>query len=463
MNLNFKNFLVENILIDFPYSIIFIMFALLLCGFKYKITFKQILLFALLQTTSDSIITLILKQYGAQPIPYAISGAIFIAIVFKIDLFSSIISSTISSITGFLTQMPLFLTVLFILGEKVNKFENNTILKLKISYSFYLLIALLIFLIYKSNFSILNLKDQSLFSKIWGKGREEFTDNLKIITFAVLPILIFIGVNYSIYYYQAYNNIQLSFFIYVLISSVSILITIILMLLLIKKMFVLKQYKLEWKIQQNYLNDINELLKVLRTQRHGFINHISIINGLLTLKEYDNAKDYLSGIHETISVTNIITLENPTINALINAKAGVAENKKVKFEVKADSDLSKLNFKAFEIGEAIGNIIDNAFDATCEFPEDKRYIKIIISSKDNYYIFNIENSGKTIPEEIINKIFDQGFTTKSHEIGDHGFGLYISKTFIENYQGKIELESKDNYTSFKIILPKVMQNEFKAS
>jgi two-component system nitrogen regulation sensor histidine kinase NtrY len=63
----------------------------------------------------------------------------------------------------------------------------------------------------------------------------------------------------------------------------------------------------------------------------------------------------------------------------------------------------------------------------------------------------ISDNGKGIPEDRQNKVFVPYFTTKSTGTG---IGLSITKQIIENHNGKIYFESKENSgTSFYIELP----------
>ncbi|MHA2053394.1 MAG: ATP-binding protein, partial [Candidatus Hodarchaeales archaeon] len=60
------------------------------------------------------------------------------------------------------------------------------------------------------------------------------------------------------------------------------------------------------------------------------------------------------------------------------------------------------------------------------------------------------------------KIFQRLFRVRSTKRGS-GLGLYITKTIIEKFDGKIEVENrvKDDYTKgtrFKILLPKSENN-----
>jgi signal transduction histidine kinase len=44
-----------------------------------------------------------------------------------------------------------------------------------------------------------------------------------------------------------------------------------------------------------------------------------------------------------------------------------------------------------------------------------------------------------MPDEVKERIFDSGFTTKST---GHGFGLAVCARIVENHQGTIEVDSK---------------------
>ncbi len=89
------------------------------------------------------------------------------------------------------------------------------------------------------------------------------------------------------------------------------------------------------------------------------------------------------------------------------------------------------------------NLIKNAIDAIGESGQ------LIIEAKE--FGKNIEvaitNSGKMIPIEIQDKIFEKFFTTKSSSNGT-GLGLSIVKKVIEEHGAKIRLTSNEHFTSF---------------
>lgn len=103
-----------------------------------------------------------------------------------------------------------------------------------------------------------------------------------------------------------------------------------------------------------------------------------------------------------------------------------------------------------QLSRVVINLITNAIQA---IPEDRKgKIDIVLEKKEKVLILEIEDNGKGIPEEMIEKMFQPNFTTKS---GGMGLGLAISKNIIDNMGGSIDFQTKPNKgTNFKITLPR---------
>lgn len=73
----------------------------------------------------------------------------------------------------------------------------------------------------------------------------------------------------------------------------------------------------------------------------------------------------------------------------------------------------------------------------------------------NHVIVKIKNNGPKIKDDIIDKIFDVGFSTKENINKENGFGLSIVKEIIEGANGNISVSSDDYFTEFTINMPRV--------
>ena len=109
---------------------------------------------------------------------------------------------------------------------------------------------------------------------------------------------------------------------------------------------------------------------------------------------------------------------------------------------------------ANEFQQVILAILNNSREAFKNKDINQKYIKIDIKESKDKILILIEDNAGGIKKEIIDKVFDQHFTTKKVSLGS-GLGLYVSKMIIENsIKGKIEVESIENKSIFTIILKK---------
>jgi len=125
---------------------------------------------------------------------------------------------------------------------------------------------------------------------------------------------------------------------------------------------------------------------------------------------------------------------------------------KVKIDLTYEEDVT-LELHYNEVMQVFINIIKNAVDAMIEHKIQNRYININFYTEDKNVIINFEDNAGGINEEIISKIFDPYFSTKTNKNGT-GLGLYMSKTIIEEHSnGKLSVKNGKEGAIFTIILP----------
>lgn len=102
------------------------------------------------------------------------------------------------------------------------------------------------------------------------------------------------------------------------------------------------------------------------------------------------------------------------------------------------------------------NLIKNAEDVFSDKTNNQilqqAIIKLRTYQKEDYFIFEIEDNGGGIDEDIIGNIFDPYFSTKTKKDGT-GLGLYMSKTIIEEHcGGKLSVSNGKEGAIFTIML-----------
>lgn len=115
-----------------------------------------------------------------------------------------------------------------------------------------------------------------------------------------------------------------------------------------------------------------------------------------------------------------------------------------------------INCNKIQISQVMINLLNNAYDAICETPDPWIKIQAIKNGLRAEIIFT--DSGQGIDQDIQDKILNPFFTTKPLGLGT-GIGLSISKTIIENHSGQLILDAHQQNTSFKIILPRIVETK----
>lgn len=189
---------------------------------------------------------------------------------------------------------------------------------------------------------------------------------------------------------------------------------------------------------------LEQLNGTLRAQRHDFMNHLQVVYSLLELKEYDSANEYIEKVYGDIKrVSRSLKTAHPAINALLAAKLSDCESRGVKVELVIESPWETLPIPGWEMCRVLGNLIDNGLDALSGVQEARMIISL--GETLQAFTFEIANNGPQIPDTLLERIFQSGFSTKS---SGRGMGLSIVRTILQAYGGKIELHSDSARTSF---------------
>ncbi|MCP5060960.1 MAG: hybrid sensor histidine kinase/response regulator [Ignavibacteriae bacterium] len=172
----------------------------------------------------------------------------------------------------------------------------------------------------------------------------------------------------------------------------------------------------------------------------------SILNQILTEEKNTYKKSKIS----------LDTLIDETI---ISVKDSLSKKVKIIYNLEAVNDEVFCNHT--DIYRLLLNLIINSSDAL----KEKGTISITISNwlddnskpinskYDEYAVIEIKDNGKGISAKNIDKIFEEGYSTKS-STKQNGFGLSIAKEIIEKHFGFIKVTSKINKgTSFKLYIP----------
>lgn len=168
-----------------------------------------------------------------------------------------------------------------------------------------------------------------------------------------------------------------------------------------------------------------------------------LVNKLMFLSRKDS-EDPLNS-YEIINIANIIRQVISQFEVKFDKKGIALEYSLQNTYVKAEHT---------DINQLISSILDNAWKYT-----EKGKVIINLYEADHQAVIRIEDTGIGISEENKPKVFERFYRADKARSGSnegYGLGLSIVKSIVENYKGKIEVDSTLNKGSiFVIKLPSI--------
>jgi PAS domain S-box-containing protein len=198
---------------------------------------------------------------------------------------------------------------------------------------------------------------------------------------------------------------------------------------------------------QRRVEELNEILRLMNKMlRHDILNKLGVIRGFLEilLDSYDKEK-VEKAIRTTDEVVKIVERMRELENTLVGSELRLVDVRKIAEEVAEEYRSKgvevKISGEALVLAdEALYSVFDNLLSNSVKHGESKR-IEISIEKKGDISEITVRDFGKGIPEEIIGRLFTEGFSYGVK--AGSGLGLYIVKKVIERYGGEVRVFNDD--------------------
>ena len=205
------------------------------------------------------------------------------------------------------------------------------------------------------------------------------------------------------------------------------------------------------------LSQVKRYVDNLRIMRHEQLNRMTTLSGLLHMGRYEEAIGYIQAQSEHAQeLLDFISsrFSSPTLCGLLLGKAARAREKGVELSFDPACRLDKpfLPLGEQELISIIGNLLDNAIEATQRSPLPHAPVEVLIKLSEQELIIEVADQGVGIKPEIRERIFERGITTKTR--GDHGIGLYLIESYVTQAGGTIEVaDNMPHGTIFSLFIP----------
>ncbi len=200
---------------------------------------------------------------------------------------------------------------------------------------------------------------------------------------------------------------------------------------------------------ETHYREVDNMYRQIRGWRHDYRNHIQTMKAYAASEDWQAIKRYLDLLDDDLAaVDTVVKTGNPMTDSILNSKISLAKSKNI--QVIADAHIPlKLKSSEIDLCCIIGNLFDNAIEASVKLPQEQRVIRVYMDMKNTqlYISFTNFTAGKKMKKE--------GGLFKSTKGEGHGFGLARIDAIVERLEGYISRNSEDGAFTTEILLPQV--------
>ena len=200
---------------------------------------------------------------------------------------------------------------------------------------------------------------------------------------------------------------------------------------------------------ETHYREVENMYRQIRGWRHDYRNHIQMMKVLAANGDMDALKAYLDELDTDLNtVDTVVKTGNPMADAILNSKISLARSRNIPTLVDAHIPV-KLKMSELDLCCIIGNLFDNAMEASMALPEEKRMIRVYMDMKETQLYISFTNFTAAKKLSKVGK----GFRTSKGE--GHGFGLVRIDDIVSRYDGYLSRNSEDGAFTTEILIPQV--------
>ncbi|MDY5693410.1 MAG: GHKL domain-containing protein [Eubacteriales bacterium] len=200
---------------------------------------------------------------------------------------------------------------------------------------------------------------------------------------------------------------------------------------------------------ETHYKEVENMYKQMRGWRHDYRNHIQTMKVLASNGDMEGIKEYLNKLDTDLNTVDIaIKTGNAMADAIINSKVSLARSRDIDVSIDAHIPI-KLKMSELDLCCILGNLFDNAIEASMPLPKEKRLIRVYMDMKGTQLYISFTNFTST---KKLTKLGNSFATTKGE---GHGFGLVRIDNIVGRLDGYLSRNSEDGAFTTEILIPQV--------
>ena len=201
------------------------------------------------------------------------------------------------------------------------------------------------------------------------------------------------------------------------------------------------------ELLETHYREVENMYSQIRGWRHDYRNHIQTMKAFAANGDMDAIKAYLDELDTDLNtVDTVIKTGNAMADAILNSKISLARSRDIQVHVDAHIPV-KLKMSELDLCVILGNLFDNAIEASMALPVDQRMIRVYMDMKNTQLYISFTNFTAKGKMKKSGRIFK---TTKGE---GHGFGLVRIDAIIDRLDGYLSRNSEDGAFTTEILIP----------
>lgn len=198
-----------------------------------------------------------------------------------------------------------------------------------------------------------------------------------------------------------------------------------------------------------HFQEVDNMYRRMRMWRHDYRNHIQAMKALLQSGDFDALGAYLDRLDTDLNTVDVaVKTGNPMADAILNSKMSLAQSRGIPVRVDAHIPV-RLKTSELDLCCILGNLFDNAIEASLTLPPEKRGIRVYMDMKHTQLYISFTNFTAQKKQTKHGGLF---FTTKGT---GRGFGLVRIDSILERLDGYVSRNSEDGAFTTEILIPQV--------
>ena len=200
---------------------------------------------------------------------------------------------------------------------------------------------------------------------------------------------------------------------------------------------------------ETHYQEVENMYRQMRGWRHDYRNHIQTMKVLASSGDLEGIRSYLDRLETDLNTVDLaVKTGNAMADAILNSKISLAKSRDIPVQVEAHIPV-RLKMSELDLCCVIGNLFDNAIEASLALPPEERLIRVYLDMKGTQLYLSFTNFTAQGKREKRNGRF---LTTKGE---GHGFGLVRVDAIVERLDGYLSRNSEDGAFTTEILIPQV--------